>query len=103
MLDQLAIRRNGQGFLSAVNQLLLQTVVESHPHVTLSGFVAPVAVDRCAGTLSAAHQKEPARIASAVLLWRVIQRDVPLKSLSRRFHEVDSVLVGAGAIAELAV
>src|SRR2546430_13206530 len=73
------------------------------PHVAILGSIAPIAVDRGPRTLSLAHEKERTAFASPVLLWGVVEGEVPLESLRAGLGEVNAVFICPSTVAALAV
>src|SRR5438093_5886283 len=77
--------------------------VKRLPHVAMLGPIPPVAVDRGPWTLPLTHQKERTAIASPMLLWGVVEGEVPLESLGAGLGEVNTVFICPAAVAALAV
>src|SRR5207253_1971652 len=67
------------------------------------GTVAPVTIDSRPRTLTLAHQEEAAALTAAVLLGRVIERDVAFVAGSVSLSKVDAVFVGPATVGLLTV
>ncbi len=77
--------------------------VQRLPYIAMLRPIPPVVVDRGSRALALAHEKEPASLASPVLLRGVVEREVALEALRVGLGEVDAILVRPAAVAALAV